>query len=245
MIKNSFPLVLEWAKQITPRVRHLAFSREDQADLAFTPGQFITIHIDVDGKVLRRSYSIATIPGKSELIEIAAGRVEGGIATTLLYGLKPGEKITVTGPFGRLILRDEQPSRYVLVATGTGVTPYRSMMPMLAERLADQQLEVMVLLGVRNRDELLYADEFLSYAQQYPNFHFRAYYSRKLPEQAQDFEHQGYVQTSFADLNLEPSRDIVFLCGNPDMIDDAFTVLKDKGFDAKTVRREKYISSGF
>ena len=56
-------------------------------------------------------------------------------------------------------------------------------------------------------------------------------------------EYKGYVQHAFPDLTLNPQEDIVYLCGNPSMIDDAFTYLKDTGFTMQQVIREKYISN--
>lgn len=237
-------LVLQEAYLIAPGVRHLAFYCKDSASLPFIPGQFITIHFTMDGEKLQRSYSIASIPGKSELIEFAAAYVEGGRATRLLFGLQPGDEITVTGPFGRLILRDELPKRYLLVATGTGVTPYRSMLPQLSERLRQHpELEIKLLLGVPKPEDLLYGSDFLAFAKQHPNFHFHACYSRAQLSNPAPHEFQGYVQHYFPKLHLNPETDLVYLCGNPNMIDEAFTLLLAQGFQSSQVRREKYVSS--
>ena len=58
-----------------------------------------------------------------------------------------------------------------------------------------------------------------------------------------DYQHKGYVQTGFDNYNLDPETDMIYLCGNPGMIDAAYEILLAKGFTARTVRREKYISS--
>lgn len=242
MNRQTFTLILREARMIAPGVRHLAFSREDGASLNYIPGQFITVHIDADTGVARRSYSIASIPGRSGYIEIAVSYVEGGLATALFASLEVGDILTASGPFGRLILREEQPKRYFLIATGTGITPYRAMLPELAQRLNDQpELSVAVLFGTRTREDLLYSEDFIEFAKQQPRFSYRACYSRMQPEA--DYEYQGYVQNIFDEFKPDPENDVFYLCGNPNMIDASFAKLTELGFPSQNVRREKYVSS--
>ena len=244
MAQKQFQLVLQSARLITPRVRELAFVREDQDSLDYTPGQFITLFIDSDGERLRRSYSIASIPGSEpDEIRIAVTYVDGGRATARLFSMEPGERIQAMGPFGRLVLREDPPGRYLLVATGTGVSPYRAMLPELERRIDLEDFSVELLLGVRGPGDLLYGNEFAAFANQCSGFTFRACYSREMPERASEFEHSGYVQGLLLKMALNPERDIVYLCGNPTMIDEATAFLTECGFPMRNVRREKYVSS--
>lgn len=245
---QTYPIVLKWAEMISPYVRHLAFERADKQSFDFIPGQFVTMHFEHDSAKLKRSYSIATIPNASnnvsELIEIAVARVPEGKATQILFNLEPGEEIVVSGPVGRLVLREEDTAqRYIFVATGTGVTPYRSMLTELTQRMQASDLQVALLFGVQKREDLIYKDDFVGMTEQYPHFDFQAYYSQNQPNDTENYEHQGHVQDGFQSLELNPEQDIVYLCGNPSMIDDAFAMLKDMGFGAHNVRREKYIPS--
>lgn len=243
MAREPFTLVLNWAEKITPSVKHFNFVREDAQPLDYTAGQFITIHFEHDGKTLRRSYSIANPPNQNNEIEFAAAYFEGGPGTEFLFNLQPGDKVQTTGPFGRLVLRDEQPQRYIMVATGTGVTPYRTMLPELHQRLNNNaNCEVHVLLGVQHREDLLYADDFIAFAEQHPRAHFYACFSREETLNGKDFERQGYVQKTLDSLNLDREGDVIYLCGNPGMIDDVFSKLKEAEFDPHRIRREKYIS---
>lgn len=241
----SFTMTLQAVEPIAPGVLHFTFSKDDGQSLQYIPGQFITIHFQHDERTLRRSYSIATIPGTSNnVVEFAASYVEGGPASELLFNAKLGFQIETTGPFGRLVLRDtDKPKRYLLCATGTGVTPYRAMLPVIRERMRTEGIAFVLLLGVQHREDLLYADEFATFANENPNFTFRAQLSRDAMSNPLPYEHKGYVQTAFAELALNPESDIVYLCGNPNMIDDAFADLKERGFDISNVRREKYISA--
>lgn len=246
MARPTYTMTMKWAEMVAPNVRHLSFVRNDDTPLDYIPGQFITFHFEHEGKEVKRSYSIASIPGRNHEVEIAASYFEGGPGSELLFKMQPGDKVTTSGPFGRLVLRDENPQRTVMIATGTGVTPYRSMLPGIEQRLDDNpDSSLIILQGVQTRDQLLYGDDFVGLMQRHPRFEFYACYSREQVTAANGFdahEKTGYVQQTLEGLRLNPESDVVYLCGNPNMIDEVFTKLKELEFETKQVRREKYIS---
>lgn len=241
MSNLPFELVLDSARMVAPRVRELRFARADGATMPYLAGQFVTLHLPHEGKDLRRSYSIANVPDGAATIALAASFVEGGRATAILFGMEPGARVRATGPFGRFVLRDDPPGRYLLIATGTGVTPYRAMLPELEARIAAGRCEVDLLLGVRTRAELLYGEEFAALAGREPRFRFHPCLSREA--ELEPDEHRGYVQDQLATLGLDAARDVAYLCGNPAMVDAAFAALTAAGFPSANVRREKYVSS--
>ncbi len=229
---------------LSPGVKHFIFRSTLNPAFDYLPGQFITIHFERDGKILKRSYSIANVPAQNNRVEFAAGYVEGGPGTDLLFNLKPGDSININGPFGRLILKDDIPKRYILVSTSTGVTPYRAMSQELQHRMQiNPDLHVVILQGVQKREDVLYSEEFIALSAAYsPRLSFRAQLSREQPENLNPHEHCGYVQSAFPELALNPEQDVVYLCGNPGMIDESFAYLKDNGFGTQQIIREKYIS---
>jgi ferredoxin-NADP reductase len=244
MQAKTFNLILQSAELLTPTVRHLAFTREDGAAMSYIPGQFINIHIVGNDKSLHRSYSVATLNGGQQTLEIACSYVTGGIATHLLSALKPGDAVTASGPYGRLVLKEETPKRYLLISTGTGITPYRAMLGQLQTRLDQKRIEKIIFLqGVRTREELFYQTDFLNAARTHPAMEFHACYSREFPADPAFYEKRGRVLATLETLTLDPATDIIYLCGNPNMIDEAFAYLKGLGFNPTSIRREKYIST--
>ncbi len=241
---NKFKLILQEKINLSENTQHFRFTTDLTTGLDFKPGQFISLHIEKDGKELRRNYSIANSNQDNNVIELAMAYVPQGLASTLLSNLRPGETVNASGPYGQFFLKDQiLPQRYILIGTGTGITPYRSMLPQLSNLLDTTPLQVVILQGVRTSNDLLYGAEFVEFAAHHPNAMFKACYSRGLPATVQSYEVAGYVQDKFADLHIQPGADIVYLCGNPQMIDDAFQDLQDLGLDRAHIRREKYISS--
>jgi ferredoxin-NADP reductase len=244
-----FPLRLVGSRMLAPSVRHLAFARDDGQPLDFIPGQFIQVHFNYpDGAPTKRSYSLATMHdhalGPGEAIEIAVSYVPGGAATALFEALDEGQQIQASGPYGRFCLMPADANRrYLLVATGTGVTPYRAMLPKLAELIAQRGVEVVLLFGCRTPAELLYGDDFRAFAAAHPNFRYVPCFSRELPATPHPDDRRGYVQDALAEFAPSAGCDIAYLCGNPNMVDANFEALKAAGLPVPHIRREKYVSS--
>ncbi|WP_093142381.1 ferredoxin--NADP reductase [Pseudoxanthomonas sp. GM95] len=234
---------------IAPTVGHYVFQRNDGQPLAFIAGQFLQIHFDyADGTATRRSYSIANVQAvdapAETTVEIAVSYVPGGAATALFEALDMGDTVQASGPFGRFTLQpSDANARYVLVATGTGVTPYRAMLPALAALIDTRAVEVVLLQGARTLGDLLYHDEFRAFADAHPGFRYLPCLSRGLPDDAHPDLRHGYVQQALPEIAPDPAREIAYLCGNPDMVDATFEALKNAGLGPAQIRREKYISS--
>lgn len=241
---NKFKLILQSKTNLSENTQHFRFTTDQVSGLDFKPGQFISLHIEKDGKEHRRNYSIANAPQNDNVIEIAMAYLPNGLASTLLSNLQPGDTIDASGPYGQFILKDPTPpKRYILIGTGTGITPYRSMLSQLSQLQATTPLQVVILQGVRTSNDLLYGGEFVEFAARHPKTTFKACYSRGVPPHAQNYEVEGYVQNQLAELNIQAGDDIAYLCGNPQMVDDAFQALQDLGLDRAHIRREKYISA--
>ena len=235
---------------LAPSVAHLGFHRDDGEPLDFVPGQFLQVHFQYgDGTATKRSYSLATrrdlSTGAGPDVEIAVSYVSGGAATALFEGLEIGHRVQASGPFGRFCLMPgDENARYLLIGTGTGVTPYRAMLPQLETLIAERGIQVVLLFGARTPAELLYGDEFRAFADAHPgHFRFVPCFSRELPDAPHADVRHGYVQQFLSEFAPDAARDVAYLCGNPNMVDACFSALKEAGLEVKQIRREKYVSS--
>ncbi|RMH93813.1 ferredoxin--NADP reductase [Lysobacter pythonis] len=254
-MSKFFPIRLTARRSIAPAVLHLSFVRDDGQPLDYTPGQFIQIHFPLaDGTLARRSYSCATRHDHhietGEPVEFIASCVPGGAATALFQGMAIGESVQASGPLGLFTLKPEDANaRYLLVATGTGIASYRSMLPDIEAMLAARAgLRVVVVHGARTPADALFADEFAAFAARHgERFRYLPCFSRALP--ADDWPHgadaearHGYVQGVLEELAPDAGCDIAYLCGNPNMVDACVEALKGFGLPMKHIRREKYVS---
>ena len=86
-----------------------------------------------------------------------------------LFDLQPGDTVEIKGPYGYFVWRSP-PNDSILVATGTGIAPFRGMLLEYFEAGGDR--DITLIFGVRYEESLLYRAEFESLAEEHPNFHF-------------------------------------------------------------------------
>lgn len=241
MPRNTFDLELVARREEVPNVERFTFRRTDGEEFTFVPGQFLMLHYEDGEGEFQRSYSLSSIAEVEPDPEISVSWVEDGRGCRQLWALKPGDRVQSSGPYGRFTLRGPDPQRYLFIGTGTGVAPYRTMLPALRER-ATRGIETHIVLGVRRPEELLFGGEFQAFAEAHDSATFHACYSRCDAPADQSFACRGYVTARLKELQPDPDRDMVYLCGNPAMVDDAVAHLLSVNFSPRNIRREKYIS---
>lgn len=220
--------------EIAPEVKHFVFEVPELESMPFTPGQFVSLVAERNGKKITRAYSLAA-PPRGNQFELCLNRVENGLLSPYLFELKPGDEIEMKPPLGGFVWKLPPPREVVYVATGTGIAPFRSML--LDDVAHGMPRPVTLLFGVRYETSLMYRKEFEAAAAQYPQFRFWPTLSR--PELGWTGR-TGHVQKHLPEA-IGDRRDLdVFVCGMKAMVDDVRQMLKDWGFDRKQIVYEKY-----
>jgi ferredoxin--NADP+ reductase len=189
-------------------------------------------------KLLWRAYSIASSSRAREYVELYANLVDSGQLTPRLFALEPGDRLFLKPAIkGRFTLDEVPPGAHLaLIATGTGLAPYMSMLRSALDCSGPRR--VAVLLGARHARDLGYHDELLALARRCPGFSYHAIISRPEEETTvwsgpvgyvQDLWRAGRVTHAFGTAPT-PSNTHVFLCGNPEMIAEMTGLLRDQGF---------------
>jgi CDP-4-dehydro-6-deoxyglucose reductase len=241
----TFDARLVATRALSPSARELTFERADGAPFAFEPGQWVSFVLRVDGNEIRRSYSIASAPNGSARFDITVTHVVGGPGSSVLHAMEPGVHVTVIGPQGFFTrpLDPVQPSLFV--ATGTGVTPFRSMLG--AAIAAGDRTPTWLLLGVRREEDLLYRDEISALAAAHA--HIRFFPTLSQPAHDSWSGRRGYVQTHVRTL-LEELTALpasagkpphAYICGLQKMVGSVRELLrKEMGLPRERVHTERY-----
>lgn len=221
------------SRLIGPEVRHFVFEVPDVDQLTYIAGQFVSLTRDIHGKKITRAYSTAS-PAGGNRFELCLNLVEEGVFSPFLFGLEPGDLVDMKGPLGYFVWR-EPVSDSILVATGTGVAPFRGMLMEYLEGGGER--DVTLIFGVRHEESLLYRGEFEELERRYPNFHFRPTLTRPGPGWT---GRTGRVQAHVMEA-LGERRDMdVYICGMKEMVEDVRSQLKAAGLDRKRIVVEKY-----
>jgi ferredoxin-NADP reductase len=217
------------------RTKHFQFQISNGHRFDFRPGQFISLDIELDGRKVRRPYSIASAPRSDNGFDLCLNMLPEGRVSSWLFNLKPGDKIGFSGPFGFFSLHEPLDPVLAFVATGTGIAPIRAMLQQLYSR--PHGSEVWLIFGVRQERDILYRDEFEKMAGEHPGFHFVPTLSR--PESGWT-GHTGYVQQHVVRYLAGKNGLHAYLCGLRKMIEDVAQEFRALGYDPKALSYEKY-----
>jgi len=219
--------------EIAPEVRHFLFEVADAPALDFTPGQWVSITETVKEKKVTRAYSLASAP-RGNRFELCLNRVKEGLFSPWLFKLEPGQSLAMRGPLGSFT--PKQPfSDSVLIATGTGVAPFRAFLQ--SKPVAESDAQITLLLGARYEESLLYKQEFENVETTRPGFRFLPTLTRP---PAGWGGLTGRVQTHLDEVLSGRTEVDVYICGLRAMVDEVRTMLSVRGFVKNRIHFEKY-----
>lgn len=225
---------LEDKAQLNERFVQYHFELVEPNELTFAAGQYASIKVSEKGE--RRSYSICSSPAVSHGFELLVDHKPAGIGCTYLENMVFGQEIEFLAPLGIFtIVPDETETSLALIATGSGIAPFRSM---LFEQLQVKHDARPITLhwGMRHANNLFWEDEFEELAQSFPNFSFHPVISQ--PEQAWPLC-RGRVTDCLSTHELAAGTGY-YLCGNAQMIEDVTQTLLAKSVTAEHIHHEKF-----
>jgi ferredoxin-NADP reductase len=224
--------------------------RFDGEPTPFEPGQYMTIGVMVDGKIVQRPYSVASPPftAGSDGYEFYVRVVVGGTFTPLLWQLPVGQKMRMIGPKGKFMLRPGDERTHIFISSGTGNAPFVSMM---RQALHDgTERKVVFLNGVSYAHELGYKDllEGWERSGEYPVTFIPTVSRPNDPANAAWLGRTGRVETILGpvldELGLTPANSVAYICGNPDMILAAEQTFLERSYPEDQVHKELYWPKG-
>lgn len=212
----------------------------------FVPGQFINLALELGGARLKRSYSLASAPGQP--CEVYLSLVPEGGLTPALFERQQGQSVWLDDRALGFFTLEHVPAaeRAWLVATGTGLGPFLSMLrsPTIWQRFS----RIVLVHGVRLVSHLGYADELARLVAEHPGQ--LDYVAAVTREAAPPGALSGRLPALIASgeleqrlgLQLDPARDHVLLCGNPGMISEVQSLLGSRGLEKHRPRKPGHVT---
>lgn len=237
---RDFPGTVSRIEDLTPTIKGLWLRLDAPEGMHFQAGQYINLELP-DG-IGSRAFSIASAPSERAEIELNIRIVPGGRGTTYVHEqLKVGDRLTVSGPYGRFFVKKSADMPVIFMAGGSGLSSPRSMiLDLLAEGF---DKPITLIYGQRNLDELYYHDEFLALAEQYANFKYVPALSHE-PEGSRWQGFRGFVHEAAKDCFAGDFRGHkAYLCGPPLMIESCITTLMQGRLFERDIYTEKFISA--
>jgi ferredoxin--NADP+ reductase len=224
--------------------------RFDGEPTPFESGQYMTIGVMVEGKLVQRPYSVASPPAVagSDGYEFYVRLVQGGTFTPLLWRLPVGHGMRMIGPKGKFMLQPDDERTHIFISSGTGNAPFVAMMRQLL--IDGRPRRVIFLNGVSHADELGYRAELEDWQATgtYPVIYIPTVSRPADPRNAGWGGWTGRVEAILGsvldELGLTPADSIAYICGNPDMILSSEATLLERGYPEEQVHKELYWPKG-
>lgn len=205
----------------------------------FVSGQLLQLKVpgkDWDGKdMITRNYSIASWADGTNKLELIVTNLEGGKMSDYLFkDCKIGDEVFYKGPMGIFTLPNPIERDLFFVCTGSGISPFRSMINYLTINKVPTK-KIYMIFGTRKKEDIVYYDELLELEKQNPNFTYIPVLSREKWEGK-----SGYVHDVYLDL-IKDRKDkaLFYLCGWSGMINDTRENLTKLGYEmSKDIRVE-------
>ncbi len=208
-----------------------------------------------------RAYSCATYPAEGDIIKLNVriatppfDRAKGGfmdvnpgVCSSYIYSLKPGDKITMSGPFGEFFLPDNLPDdqELVFIGGGAGMAPMRSHIMHLF-RTEKTKRPVSFFYGARSLKEAFYLDDYHQIEKDFPNFRFNLALDRPDPEAdaagvkyTPGFVHNVLYETYLKN-HEEPEGIIYLMCGPPMMSQSVVNLLDSLGVPPENILLDNF-----
>ncbi len=238
---RDFDATVSKVQDLTPTIKGI-FLKLAQP-IHFQAGQYVQVVIPgVEGG---RVFSIATSPARVEAsgeIELNVRMVPGGAGTTWLHqSLKAGDRLRISGPYGRFFVRKSAAMPMLFMAGGSGLSSPRSMILDLLD--GGCTLPITLVYGQRSLDELYYDAEFRALTETHPNFTYVPALSDAAPATgwsgARGFVHDA-ARSQF---NGNFSGHKAYLCGPPVMIEACIGTLMQARLFERDIYTEKFLSA--
>ena len=212
----------------------------DLLPFTFEPGQFLTVGVNVDGRDVKRSYSIASSPCCQGWCELTVKHAPGGVVSGYLHErVREGDLLSVSGPYGRFTFRGKEAPDVVFIAGGVGITPLMSAI----RYLTDQSWpgEIFLIYACARLEDLIFREELEYLRHRHPKLHFTIVLSKEdSPAWSgpRGFVTKELLQSTVPDL----PRRRVHLCGPPPMMEAVKAALAAAGVPAEQVKTELFLS---
>ena len=208
------------------------------------PGQYLTLRAEIDGEEVRRAYSICspTDGAPPASLEVGIRRVPGGRFSTRAAALRPGDALAAMPPEGRFVARPGAPTRAVLIAAGSGITPCLSIAASLLE--GHEGARVTLLYGNRGLDGIMFRAELDALKDRHLERFSLLHATSREPRDVALLNGRvsaDMVAALVARGLLDPdAADGTWLCGPRPMIEGVGAWLAERGVAPERVHRELF-----
>ncbi|MDJ0858604.1 MAG: NADH:ubiquinone reductase (Na(+)-transporting) subunit F, partial [Dinoroseobacter sp.] len=199
---------------------------------------------------IERAYSMANYPQEKGIIMLnvrvatpppGSEGIPPGKMSSYIFNLKPGDKVTISGPFGEFFARDTK-KEMIFIGGGAGMAPMRSHLFDQLNRIGTDR-KISFWYGARSKREMFYVEDFDGLAKKHENFEWHVALSDALPEDEWE-GHTGFIHNVLYDNYLKdhpnPEDCEYYMCGPPIMNQSVINMLLELGVDREDIMLDDF-----
>lgn len=232
----SGELVVARITQETHDTKTFRFALPAGADLpvTHTAGQYLNITLPIDGKRVKRSYTISSPPTRTGFLEITVKRAKDGYASHYLHDtVKEGDRLHISAPAGKFVFAGHESDRVVLIGGGVGITPMMSVIRALTDRAWSG--EIHLLYSVRTKSDVIFGDELARLAEMHANLKVHIVHSSESGHLTREM-----IERAVPGLRGGP----ILVCGPAPMMTAMRALLVDMAIPDHEILEEAFLSPG-
>jgi ferredoxin-NADP reductase len=204
----------------------------------YAPGQYLTLHLPMEGAIVKRSYTIASSPSQRDYLELTVKREPAGRVSPYLHDrVAVGDDIDVSGPAGRFTFDGSAANCIVLIGGGVGITPLMSVLRHLTAHAWPGRIAL--LYACRTTDDFIFREELEYLQRRHPNLQVVATMTRGRGHAWMGAE--GYPTAQrIRDAVPDIATQRVHVCGPPPMMDAVLAMLTELSVPRANIYIEKF-----
>lgn len=224
----------------TPSVKTYRLAAEHDVALPFTyyPGQFLTLSLNIDGKSVKRSYTIASTPTQLHYCAITVKREGQGLVSRFLHDqIKEGDLLETAAPNGKFTFTGEEAVNIVLIGGGVGITPLMSVVRYLTD--IGWRGDIFLLYCCRTTKDFIFREELEQLQERHPNLHVFATMTRAAGTVWMGLKGR-FTAEIIGHLVPDVAKCRVHVCGPPTMMSAVLDMLKALNVPDEQVKTEAF-----
>jgi len=213
---------------------------EEPLMFSYKPGQFVTFLLDIDGREVKRSYSMSSSPSRPHLLEITIKRVPGGLVSNWFCDhIKLGDRLTIKGPAGKFTCFDFPAGKMLFIGAGSGITPLLSMSRWIADTASD--VDVKLVASFKSPTDIIFRKEFELLAARHRGFQVAVTVTSGWHGTDTWTGFRGRIGAEMINILAPDIKERhVFLCGPEPFAEAVKSILRNLDFDMANFHTESF-----
>ncbi len=249
---RSQPLIGRCVRVIdeTPDVKTFTFVAEPPVEFTYQPGQFVTLELQINGKTIKRAYSISSTPSRPHNIDITVKRATppnnvpdappGLVSNWLHDNLQAGSQVKIGTPLGDFSCIERPSSKILFISAGSGITPMMSMSRWLLDTNAGS--DIVFFHSARTTDDIVFRQELELMTSRYANFQLATTLTRQDSNSSPGGRIGRFDKSMLQEIAPDFAQRSVYVCGSEAFTQQVKAILQELEFPCKIITQKALVN---